>query len=217
MLGEYVKRRSEGMLAHFFVQVITSVTYRTHPEPSHIQVAFVQANATTNSTLRPVLERSLGALVNMTDAGYTGYGYLSNGFSGIFIRPGGTAEELIKGIAAFQEIGQSDGVSFIMANVTFPRWIDYCDAILQDPNIAMNVMDASRLLTPDMAFNKADQIVDMMLEFGEDHYPSFNFSEYFSYQPTHMYSNMQFQSVKSIRLGEIILQFTPPGRMVALS
>ena len=158
------------------VQVISSVTYRTHPEPSHIQIAAIQINATTNSTLRAVLERSLGALVNMTDAGYTGYGYLSKGFSGLFVRPGGTEEELVRGSAAFRDFAQLDGTSFAMVNFTFPRWIDYCNAFLQDPNIAMNVMDSSRLLTTEMAFDKADQIIDMMLEYGPEHYPGFNFS-----------------------------------------
>ncbi|EXJ69227.1 oxidoreductase [Cladophialophora psammophila CBS 110553] len=155
--------------------VITSVTYRTHPEPTHIQVAAIQINATTNSTLRPVLEGSLGALVNMTDAGYTGYGYLTNGFSGLFIRPGGTEAELSEGSTAFQRLGQIDGANFAMVTFSFPRWIDYCNVFLQDPNIAMNVMDSSRLLTPDMAFNKSGEIIDMMLEFGPEHYPSFNF------------------------------------------
>ncbi|OAP54750.1 hypothetical protein AYL99_11198 [Fonsecaea erecta] len=155
--------------------VITSVTYRTHPEPAHIQVAAVQINATAHSSLRPVLEGSLGALVNMTDAGYTGYGYLSNGFSGLFIRPGGTEAELTLGSAAFRHLSRINGTNLAMFNFTFPRWIDYCNAFLQDPNIALNVMDSSRLLTSDMAFNKAGEIVDMMLEFGPEHYPSFNF------------------------------------------
>jgi hypothetical protein len=158
-------------------QMITSVTYRTHPEPSYIQVAAFQLNATANSSLRPVLEGSLGALVNMTDQGYTGYGYFSNGFSAIFVRPNGTEEELLKGSAPFRELAKLDGTSFFMVNFTFPRWIDFCDAFLQDPNIAQNVMDSSRLLTTNMALNKADQIIDMMLEYGPENYPSFNFSE----------------------------------------
>ena len=154
------------------------MTYRTHPEPNHIQVAFVQANATTNATLRPVLEKSLGALVNMTDAGYTGYGFLSNGFTAVFIRPGGTKGDLEKGAAAFAAIGQMEGTSIGILNFTFPRWIDYCNQFLQDPNIAQNVMDSSRLLTPEMAFGKADKIVDLMLDLGEGHYPFFNFSKF---------------------------------------
>lgn len=159
--------------------MITSATFRTHPEPSHIQVAAIQVNATTNSTLRTVLERSLGALVNVTNAGYTGYGYLSDiGFAGLFIKPNGTDVQLRNAASEFEKIGQGDDISFGMANFTFPRWIDYCDMFLQDPNIAQNVMDSSRLLTPDMAINKADQIIDMMLDLGEEHYPFFNFSMY---------------------------------------
>jgi hypothetical protein len=161
-------------------QVITSVTYRTHPEPSHIQIAAIQLNATANSTLRTVWERSISALVNMTDAGYTGYGYLSDGFAALFVRPNGTDDELLRGSAAFRELGQLDGTSFVMFNLTFPRWIDYCDAILQDPNIALNVMDSSRLLTTDMALHKADKIVDMMMEYGPEYYPGFNFSKHSS-------------------------------------
>lgn len=154
------------------------MTYLTHPEPSHIQVAALQINGTTSSSLRSVWTKSLGALVNMTDAGYTGYGFLDgSGISAIFIRPNGTEDELSRGSRAFQHIGESvENTSVLMANFTFPRWIDYCDAFLQDLNIALNIMDSSRLLTPDMAINKADQIVDMMTEFGPDHYPGFNFS-----------------------------------------
>ncbi|KAK5411719.1 hypothetical protein LTR90_008093 [Exophiala xenobiotica] len=156
--------------------VLTSVTYQTHPEPSHIQVAFVQVNATSNSSLRPVLERSLGALVNMTDFGYTGYGYLSGaGFTSLFIKPNGTDGQLVKAAAAFYEIGQLQDAAFGMLNFTFPRWIDYCNMFLQDPNIVQNVMDSSRLLTPDMAFNRADEIIDLMLELSEENYPFFNF------------------------------------------
>ena len=152
------------------------MTYQTHPEPNQIQVAALQLNATTNATLHPVWAGSLGALVNMTDAGYTGYGYFSNGFAALFVRPNGTEEELLRGSAAFRELARLDGTSFFMLNFTFPRWIDYCNAFLQDPNIAQNVMDASRLLTTDMALNKADQIIDMMLEYGPEYYPGFNFS-----------------------------------------
>ncbi|KAJ9614419.1 hypothetical protein H2200_002555 [Cladophialophora chaetospira] len=155
--------------------VITSVTYRTYPEPGHIQVAALQINATSNSTLRPVLKASLAGLVNMTDAGYTGYGYFSNGFSALFVRPNGTEEDLLKGSVAFRELGELEGTSFFMFNLSFPSWIAYCDMFLQDPNIAQNVMDSSRLLTTDMALHKADAIIDMMLEFGPEHYPGFNF------------------------------------------
>ncbi len=114
----------------------------------------------------------------MTDSGYTGYGYLSGaGFTSLFIKPNGTDAQLVKAAAAFYEIGQLPEAAFAMLNFTFPRWIDYCNMFLQDPNIAQNVMDSSRLLTPDMAFNKADKIIDMMLELSEENYPFFNFSK----------------------------------------
>jgi hypothetical protein len=159
------------------VQVITSVTYRTHPEASHIQVVAVQINATTNASLRPVLEGSIGALVNMTDAGYTGYGLVSKGFSGLFIRPGGTVSDMDTGLAGFRALDRLEGASFGVFNFTFPTWLDYGAIFLGDPNIAQNVMDASRLLTTEMALNKADQIVDMIFEYGPENYPAFNFSK----------------------------------------
>ena len=129
------------------------------------------------------MKGSIAALVNMTDAGYTGYGFFSNGFSAIFIRPNGTEADLLKGSAAFRELAELDGTSFVMFNLTFPTWIEYCDMFLQDPNIAQNVMDSSRLLTTDMALHKGDAIVDMMLDYGPENYPAFNFSQCCIYSP----------------------------------
>lgn len=158
--------------------MITSVTYRTHPEPpTGIQVAVMQINATTEESLRPVLKKSLGAIINVTDAGYTGYGFFLGGFSAIFIKPGGTQVDLEKGFSGFFEVAQIEGASPAFFNFTYPRWIDYTADFLSDPNIAQNVMDSSRLLTPEMAFSKADEIVDLILQVGEEHAPSFNFSE----------------------------------------
>ena len=160
--------------------MITSVTYKTHPEPANgIQVAFVQINATNQESLRPVLEKTLGAIVNVTDAGYTGYGFLLGGISAVLIRPGGTEEDLEKCFASFSEVAQIKGASPVFFNMTYPRWSDYTVDFLSDPNIAHNVMDASRLLTPSMAFDKADEIVDLILEVGEEHAPFFNFSKSF--------------------------------------
>jgi hypothetical protein len=54
--------------------VVMSVTYKTHPKPSHIQVAFLQANMSTKAAYRKVYTQTLKALPGVTDAGYTGYG-----------------------------------------------------------------------------------------------------------------------------------------------
>lgn len=184
------------------------MTYRTHPEPSHIQVAALQINSTSNSSLRPVLKGSLAALVNITDAGYTGYGYFSNGFSALFVRPNGTEEELLKGSAAFQELTELPDTSFLMFNLTYPSWIDYCDIFLQDPNIAQNVMDSSRLLTTDMALHKADQIIDMMLDYGPEHYPGFNFSEFCPHRRPNTHLNVRRS--RQSQLGRPQQYISPP-------
>lgn len=161
------------------MQVVTSVTYKTHPEPpTGIQVAFIQINATTETSLRPVWEKSLGAIVNITDAGYTGYALLSGGFSAIFVRPGGSAEDLERGLSGFNEVAKIPGANAAFFNITYPRWINYTNDFLSDPNIAQNVMDSSRLLTPDIAFNKAHQVVNLIFELGVEHAPSFNFSKF---------------------------------------
>lgn len=161
-----------------YLQVVTSVTYKTHPEPpTGIQVAFIQINATTETSLRPVWEKTLGAIVNVTDAGYTGYALFAGGFSAILLRPGGSEEDLERGLRGFNEVAKIPGANAAFFNVTYPRWINYTNDFLSDPNIAQNVMDASRLLTPDIAFNKADQVVDLIFEVGIEYAPSFNFSK----------------------------------------
>lgn len=155
------------------------MTYKTHPEPpTGVQVVFIQINATTESSMRPILEKSLGAIVNITDAGYVGYGLLAGGFSAILVRPGGTKDDLERGLKGFYEVSRIPGASGAFFNVTYPRWINYTNDFLSDPNIAQNVMDSSRLLTPDIAFNKADQVVDLIFEVGLENAPSFNFSKF---------------------------------------
>lgn len=115
--------------------------------------------------------------MNITDAGYTGYALLAGGFSAILIRPGGTKEDLERGMSGFYEISQVPGASAAFFNITYPRWINYTNDFLSDPNIAQNVMDSSRLLTPYIAFNKADQVVDLIFEVGLENAPGFNFSK----------------------------------------
>jgi hypothetical protein len=130
----------------------------------------------------------LGAIVNVTDAGYTGYALLAGGFSAILIRPGGSEEHLERGLKGFYDVAEIPGASAAFFNVTYPRWINYTNDFLSDPNIAQNVMDSSRLLTPEIAFNKADQVVDLIFEVGIEHAPGFNFSE----SSSHLITNESF-------------------------
>lgn len=76
--------------------VVTSVTYKTHPKPRTVQVAFFQANMSTTGAYRKVYTSALKALPAITDAGYTGYGDTSPSriVQFIFLQPNGTAETL---------------------------------------------------------------------------------------------------------------------------
>lgn len=162
---------------HLYKQVTTSATFKTHPNPSHIQVALVQLNATDNSTLRTLLEKGLQTIPSVTEAGYTGYGDLKDGFSAIFIQPNGTNETYGTAFAPFYEIKELPGVGGQIGTFNFPNWIEYCHTFLRDPNIATNNIDATRLLTKDVLLNRADELVDLIFDYPGNH-PGFNFSMY---------------------------------------
>ncbi|KMP02044.1 hypothetical protein CISG_09300 [Coccidioides immitis RMSCC 3703] len=162
--------------------VITSVTYKTHPSPSHIQVGLVQFNVTNNSTLRAVIEKCLQELPSITDAGYTGYGsmnFLSGGkeplgFGAIFIQPNGTNATFTRTFKPYYDIAKMQGVSGALANIDFPSWIEYAEVFVQDPNIATNIIDGSRLLTSQALLHRTRDLVDLMFEYASFG-PGFNF------------------------------------------
>ncbi|EEP82063.1 predicted protein [Uncinocarpus reesii 1704] len=150
--------------------IITSVTYKTHPNPSHIQVGFLQFNVTNNSTLRAVLEKSLRGLVSVTDAGYTGYGIINTsdeplGFNAIFIQPNGTNATFNTAFKPYYDISTMQGVSGLVANAEFPSWIEYSKYFLRDPNIATNIIEASRLLTQEVLLHRTGDLVDLAFEY----------------------------------------------------
>lgn len=162
--------------------VVTSVTYKTHPIPSHVQVAFVQVNTTSTETWRNAYAASLRALPAMTDAGYTGYWSTTVGelVQFIFLQPNGTDSDLERGLKGFDELTQMNGtagMSIGVGNFMLSSWEAYTDLFLTDPNIATNIQDASRLLTPEVLSEKADALVDLALRY-PDAAPGHNFSEY---------------------------------------
>jgi hypothetical protein len=70
-----------------------------------------------------------------------------------------------------------------MTNVTgqigsfdLPTWMDYLNTFLQDPNIATNVMDMSRLLTPNVLLNRTEELLDLVQDYPEIGL-GFNFSK----------------------------------------
>lgn len=171
--------------------VVTSVTYKTHPLPTHVQVVFVQANTTSAETWRNAYAASLRALPAMTDAGYTGYGSTTVGelVQFIFLQPNGTDLDLERGLQGFDELIQMNGaagMSIGAGNFTLPSWEAYTDLFLTDPNIATNIQDASRLLTPEVLSGKADALVDLALRY-PDAAPGHNFSKYYPAALAHQY------------------------------
>jgi len=162
--------------AHISTKVVTSVTYKTHPNPQNFAIGLVRLNARDNSTFRTIVEKSLKLLPSITEAGYTGYGSISGGFAAIFVRPNGTDELFNSTFSPFYELAALPGVNGSVTGFGNLTWIDYANTFLQDPNIAMNVQDASRLLTADVLEHKASEPVDLIIENGGE--AGFNFSMY---------------------------------------
>ena len=162
--------------------VLTSATYQTYSLPSHIQVAIFQANMRSAEAYRKVYSQALKSIPKMTDAGYTGYGDTTPAATVqfIFLQPNGTNATLEQGFAGFNEIlamNGTDGISVIAGNITLPTWRDYTDYFVSDPNIATNIQDASRLLTADVLLHKAEDIVDLALQY-RDMAAGHNFSKF---------------------------------------
>lgn len=148
--------------------VITSITYKTHPNPSHVQVGFAQFTTTSNSSFRTVLSHAFKALPRITDAGYTGYGAGDSGYLGlIFIQPNGTDETFRSAFAPLYEIANMTNVTGQIGSFDFPTWMDYLNTFLQDPNIATNVMDTSRLLTANVLLNQTEELLDLVQDYPE--------------------------------------------------
>lgn len=161
--------------------VVTSVTYKTHPLPSHIHVALLQINTTSVDTWKEAYAHALRGLPGMTDAGYTGYGStgVGNLVQFIFLQPNGTDATLERGKAGFQKLlvmNGTHGTSVAFAGFTLPSWEAYTNLFLMDPNIATNIQDASRLLTPEVLSEKADKLVDLAVRY-PDVTPGHNFSK----------------------------------------
>ena len=167
----------------FLSQVITSATYKTHPNPSHIQVGLAQFNATDEPSLQTIRETIFQALPGITDAGYTGYASMGESrdfgnstLQAVFIKPNGTNDTFNEAFSPLVKLAGAPGVEGLVLPVEFPSWISYCDTFLQDPNIASNNMDASRLVTADTLLNHTSELVDLLTDY-KDYSSGFNFSK----------------------------------------
>lgn len=158
------------------------MTYKTHPNPSHIQVGIVQFNVTDESARRTILEKSLQTIPEVTNAGYTGYGYMGNisppedlAFQAIFLQPNATNGTFDKAFEPFYQIAALPGVKGQIGRLDFPSWMDYSKDFLTDPNIATNIIDGSRLLNSHVLLERTKDLVDLMFEY-PNYGPGFNFS-----------------------------------------
>ncbi|KAF3893398.1 FAD-binding PCMH-type domain-containing protein [Trichophyton interdigitale] len=151
--------------------VITSVTYKTHPKPTHIRVGIAQLNVTTEDARRVVIEKSLQALPDITEAGWVGYGVYATektnptAFQVIFLQPNATIENFNKTFEPMNKIGTLPGVTGGAVSYVFPDFLEYSKNFLCDPNIATNVIDASRLVSRQVLTERASDLVDLMFEY----------------------------------------------------
>lgn len=137
----------------------------------------VQVNA-TESSFHDAITGTFEGIDQMTAAGYTGYAYIQRpadatdttpgGFGGFFNQADGNESTLATGTARFRELNSIPGISAFAFPVIYPSWKAYTDIWLQDPNIAQNVIDASRLLTPDVIYNAParDALIEMCAQYG---------------------------------------------------
>jgi hypothetical protein len=143
-------------------QVVTSVTYKTHPVPQNLIMGFVPLNASDDRSLIHILAQSIKLLPELTDAGYTGYGTFDQGFGAIFIKPNSTVQAFNKAFAGFFNLTQLPGIHGTVQALT-STWDGYVEKFLQDPNIGTNIQDCSRLLTTDVIKENADELAHFLV------------------------------------------------------
>ncbi|KAB8275188.1 hypothetical protein BDV30DRAFT_247912 [Aspergillus minisclerotigenes] len=143
--------------------VVTSVTYKTHPVPQNLTMGVVQLNATSESSFKQVIAESVKLLPAVTEAGYTGYGTIENGFAAIFLKPNSTIADFNQTFAPFFNLSRLRGIQGAVA--AYPStWDGYLKTILQDPNIGTNIQDTSRLLTNEVIQESADDLAEFIVD-----------------------------------------------------
>lgn len=149
--------------------VITSVTL------------LMQFHTSSSPAYRKVFGTVLKALPRITERGYTGYADAKGGFMGIFLRANGTEGEYADAFEPVRRLVEegAEGVAGVMGSYNVGSWAKYVETFLQDPNIAKNVVDTSRLLTEDVLRDegKVERILDLV-EAEAEMEAGFNFSKF---------------------------------------
>ncbi|KAF2404867.1 putative FAD binding domain protein [Trichodelitschia bisporula] len=150
--------------------VVVEVTYRVHPGPKWVQAVLVQINGTGEEGARMVRERALRALPAVVEGGYVGYadmGSVGVGFQAVFSLVNGTEGGYKRAFVGFEELGREEGVRGLMVQVQYGSWMEYAQDFLRDPNIATNVLDASKLVSKEHLMTRAGELVALGERFPE--------------------------------------------------
>lgn len=126
-------------------------------------MGMVQLNASDHSSFKHVVSEALLNLPAITEAGWTGYGVMAQGFAAIFIKPNSTVESFNETFAPFYNLSKQPGIEGSVGAYQ-STWNGYRDTFLRDPNIGTNVQDTSRLLTAEVAQHNTDELVDFIVE-----------------------------------------------------
>ncbi|GAB1192745.1 hypothetical protein APSETT444_001941 [Aspergillus pseudonomiae] len=129
----------------------------------NLTIGLVQLNATNTSSMKRLIAESVKLLPAITEAGYTGYGAIENGFAAIMLKPNSTIADFNQTFAPFFNLSRLPG---IQGGVTaYPStWDGYVKTFLRDPNIGTNIQDTSRLLTTEVIQEKAEQLAEFIVD-----------------------------------------------------
>ena len=137
-------------------------------------MGLVQLNATSESSFKRIITESVKLLPAVTEAGYTGYGTIENGFAAIFLKPNSTIADFNQTFAPFFNLSRVPGIQGVVA-AYLSTWDGYLQNVLQDPNIGSNIQDTSRLLTLKVMQEKADDLAEFIVDNKQG--AGFNFSK----------------------------------------
>ena len=148
--------------------IVTSVTYRTYPQVP-IQIWDFQANITNSSVLPELVEGFLRYQTQITDAGWGGYGGVTNqGISFSYFAPNMTNETVTATTQPWVNYVQSLAPYGVVSSsqTTSDSWDDLIYKILYTSNVGGGgyVIVTSRLLSRDTVARNSSQVVQVLID-----------------------------------------------------
>ncbi|KAG6330603.1 hypothetical protein ID866_8487 [Astraeus odoratus] len=148
--------------------IVTSVTYRTYPS---LPIAFyvMEANVTGSADMSELLGGVLQFQPNLTDAGWGGYGAISNNTTYLAVLAPNMSTEVAN--ATTQPLTdlvlslQPQGVSPYIQIFQFPSFYDWFEYFFGSPGQnGANVMITSRLLSRDTISKQYQDVVEILID-----------------------------------------------------